>query len=162
MVKGTRHKFDSGGLHPGGPWGSGGAGQRRSSFLVPGPPVQLHRHGPRRAEPLSLFCTPPTGQALHGAERGTQLQPRLRSRPCPPAAVWCPGGAAQEHHTFSGKLLEEGLFQSTATHQGRSLVGTILCVLTIRRAGTVDTEAGGWGSLPRPQEEVESRIGDGL
>lgn len=35
MVKGTRHKFDSGGLHPGGPWGSGGAGQRRSSFLAP-------------------------------------------------------------------------------------------------------------------------------
>lgn len=33
---------------------------------------------------------------------------------------------------------------------------------TLRRAGTVDVEAGGQGSLPRPQEEVESRIWDRL
>lgn len=146
--------------------------QRRSSFPAPGAeprqPLQLAGHEPRRAEPLSLFCAPQTGQTLHGTEGGIQLQPGLWSGPCPPAGVWCPHGAAREHRPFLRNLLEGRLFQTTATCQERSLEGggggggfSPVCPHkdTLRRARTVDVWGQGSCHTPRKSWRAASGMG---
>lgn len=111
VVKGTPHKFDRGVSNLGAltlslPCSQRHCQARLCGSMAPAPDGRA----------TEAWLHPQAGQALHGAETGTAVQP-TPEQALPSSWHLVSSTAAQEHHLFSGKLQRGGLLQNTA-HAG--------------------------------------------